>query len=157
MPTTIPAAVSVGEPACRPASSLGRVSLAMPKSRILTRPSLRDEQVVGLHVAVDDALVVRGGEPFGDLTRVVDRFARRQRARVQPAAERFPFEQLRDDVGRAGMRADVVDGQDVRVIELAGGARFLLEAMRPGWRSVANASGISLIATSRPSRGSRAR
>ncbi len=29
------------------------------------------------------------------------------------------------------MRADVVDGQDVRVIELPGGARLLLEAMQP--------------------------
>ena len=103
----------------------------MPKSRILTRPSLRDEQVVGLQVAVDDALVVRGGEPFGGLARVVDGFARRQRAALQPAAERFPLEQFGDDVGRAGVDADVVDGQDVRVIELPGGARLLLEAMHP--------------------------
>ena len=95
------------------------------------RPSLGDEQVVGLHVAMDDALVVRRGEPFGDLARVVDRFARRQRAALQTAAERFPFEQFRDDVGRAGVDADVVDRQDVRVIELTGRARFLLEAMQP--------------------------
>ena len=97
----------------------------------LDPPVVRDEQVVGLQVAVDDALVVRGGEPLGDLARVVDGLARRQRAAVQAAAQRFAFEQLRDDVGRAVVDADVVDGQDVRVIELPGGARLLLEAMQP--------------------------
>ena len=100
----------------------------------LDPPVARDEQVVGLHVAVDDALVVRGGEPLGDLPRVVDRLARRQRAAVQTAAQRLALEQLGDDVRRAGVPADVVDGQDVRVIELPGGARLLLEALHPAAR-----------------------
>ena len=64
--------------------------------------------------------VVRGREPDCRLARVVDGFARRQRAASQSAAERFAFEELGDDVGRAGMDADVVDRQDVRMIELAG-------------------------------------
>ena len=85
----------------------------------LDPPVVRDEQVVGLHVAMDDALVVRGGEPLRSLARVVDGFARRQRASLQPAAERFALEQFGDDVGRAGVDADIVDGQDVRVIESA--------------------------------------
>ena len=63
---------------------------------------------------MDDALVVRRGEALRDLPRVVDRLAHRQRARLQPAAQRLPLEQLRDDVGRAVVDADVVDGQDVR-------------------------------------------
>jgi hypothetical protein len=52
--------------------------------------------------------------------------------------------------------ADVVDGEDVRVIELAGRARFLFETTQPG-RVAASVSGINLIATSRASRGSLAR
>ena len=98
----------------------------------LDPPVARDEDVLGLQIAVDDALVVRGGEPLRDLARVVDRFARRQRAAHAAAAKRLALEQLRDDVGRAGVGADVVDGQDVRVVELAGGARLLLEAMQRG-------------------------
>ena len=42
------------------------------------------------------------------------------------------------------------------MIELAGRPRLLLEAMQPAG-SAANFSEMNLIATSRPSRGSRAR
>jgi hypothetical protein len=42
--------------------------------------------------------------------------------------EVFSFEQLADDVRRAVMGADIVNGNDVGVIELACGAGFLLEA-----------------------------
>ena len=55
----------------------------------------------------------------------------RQRASLQTAAERLALEQFRDDVRRARVGADIVDRQDVRVIELPGGARLLLEAMQP--------------------------
>jgi hypothetical protein len=37
---------------------------------------LRDEHVVRLEVAVDDATIVRGGQAAGDLDRVVHRLAR---------------------------------------------------------------------------------
>ena len=128
MPTTSPPPVSGGRS--------GRAGLLATRPRQLGdaeienlhAPVGRDEQVVGLQVAVDDALVVRGGEPVGNLTRVVDGFAWRQRAVLQAGAERFALEQFRDDVGRAVMGADVVNGQDVRVVELPGGARLLLEA-----------------------------
>ena len=69
----------------------------------LDPPVGRDEQVVGLHIAVDDALVVRGRESRSHLARVVDGFARRQWAAVQPVAERFALEQFRHDVGRAAL------------------------------------------------------
>ena len=38
----------------------------------------RDEEVLGLEVAVDDSLLVRGGEAFGDLEGVVDDLPRRR-------------------------------------------------------------------------------
>ena len=40
-----------------------------------------DEEVLGLEVAMDDAVVVRGGEAVGDLDGVVDGLAHRQRDR----------------------------------------------------------------------------
>ena len=82
----MPAAVSVGNPVGRAASSLGRVELGDAEVENLDAPVARDEQVVGFHVAMHDALVVRGGESFRRLTRVVDDFAQGQRAVCQPAA-----------------------------------------------------------------------
>ena len=76
-----------------------------------------DEEVLGLQVAVDDALLVRRGQAAGDLDRVVDRLARGQRAARERVAQRLALEQLGDDVRHAGVGADVVDGQDVRVVE----------------------------------------
>src|SRR6185369_12313449 len=88
----------------------------------------RDEQVLRLQVAVDDALVVRGGEAVRDLHRVVRRAAGRELAAGERRAQRLSLEQLLDDVRRALRLADVVDGRDVRVVEDAGGLRLLLEA-----------------------------
>ena len=56
---------------------------------------VRDEDVLGLEVAVDDPLLVRGGEAVGDLERVVDRAARREPAAREDRAQGLPFEQLR--------------------------------------------------------------
>ena len=94
----------------------------------LHAPVVGDEQVLGLQVAMDDALVVRGREAVGDLHGVVDGLAHRQRARAEPIAQRLALEQLRDDVRRAVLLADVVDGEDVRMIERGGRLRLLLEA-----------------------------
>ena len=88
-----------------------------------------DEDVLGLQVPVDDPLLVRGGEAVDDLERVVDRSARGELASGDDLAQRLPFQQLLDDVGRArmGVRADVVDGSDVRVVQEPCGLRLLLE------------------------------
>jgi len=54
---------------------------------------------------------------------------RGDRSRTEAAAKRLSFEQLRDDVRRSLVRAEVVDRRDVRVVEDSGRARFLLEAL----------------------------
>ncbi len=87
-----------------------------------------DEDVLGLQVPVDDPLLVRGGEAVDDLEGVVDRLARRELAAGEDGAEGLAFEELLDDVGRAVVLADVVDGGDVGVVEDAGGFGLLLEA-----------------------------
>ena len=88
----------------------------------------REEDVLRLEVAVDDAALVRRGEAAGELPGVVDGLARRQRAVLAKArAQRLALEELRDDVALIALAAEVVDGQDVRMIEHPRGARLLLE------------------------------
>ena len=66
---------------------------------------LRDEDVLGLQVPVDDALLVRRGEAEGDLRRVVERAALGQPAARERGAQRLALEQLLDDVGGAVVRS----------------------------------------------------
>ena len=98
-----------------------------------------DEDVLRLQVAMDDALVMRGGKPAGELHRVreglADEKPRACRVRSRPlvagrkpVAQRLALEQLRDDVRRAVVLADVVDIQNVRMVQRGRRARLLLEA-----------------------------
>jgi len=80
---------------------------------------------------MNDSFFVGSRETFGDLQRILDRFALWQRSARHPFAQRFAFKQFRDDVRRAFMRADVIDDQDVRMIECAGSLRFLFKAPQP--------------------------
>jgi hypothetical protein len=89
------------------------------------------EDVVGLEVPVDDALLVGGGEAASDLRREVDGPERRQRTgggEVIP--QRLALEQLEHDVRRpAGL--DVVHREDVGVADGGGGAGLRAEAPEP--------------------------
>ena len=77
---------------------------------------------------MDDAAIVGRGETAGDLARVFGGLAGRQRPAGHPVVEGFSVEELGDDVRGAALDADVVDREDVRMIESAGGSRFLLES-----------------------------
>ena len=103
-----------------------------------------------------DAPRVRRVERQRDLDAVIDRLPEGHRPPVQPRAQRLAFEQFGDDVRRAGFDPDVVDRDDVRMVEAAGGTRFAAESGElllggggPG--------GTTFTATSRCSCGSRAR
>src|SRR5262249_41865972 len=94
----------------------------------LDAPIVRDEDVLGLQVPVDDPLLVGRPEAAGHLERIVDRLANRQRGSAgQLLPERRPLEQLRNDVGRTVVSPDVVNREHVRVVEAAGGPGLLLE------------------------------
>jgi hypothetical protein len=67
-------------------------------------------------------------QPVCDLQRVVDRFSLRQRDAAHPFAQRFTFQQFRNDVRRAVMRIDMVDNEDIWVIERARCLCFLLKS-----------------------------
>ena len=79
---------------------------------------------------MNDALLMRGREAVGDLNRVVGDLAHRQRGQ-QLLSQGLAFEQLFDDERGRALAADVVDGEDVRVIERGGRERFLLEPAQP--------------------------
>src|SRR6266571_3747373 len=86
-----------------------------------------DEDVLRLQVAMDDPFLVRSRQTMRNLDRIVDRFAFRLRRAAQSFAQRLAFEQFRDDVRRAVMRADIVDGKNVGMVQGARSLRFLLE------------------------------
>ena len=96
----------------------------------LGRALLVDEDVLGLDVAVDDALGVGGAERAGDLDRVGDRLGDRQPAVAADAVlERLALDVLEDDERRAVVLAGVDDADDVGVVELRDGPRLAPEAL----------------------------
>ena len=110
------------------ARALGQPEVA--EVAVLATAGLRDEDVRGLDVAVDEALLVRGVERLGDLGEELDRALRLERT------------VLRDELGEVGaldvahgeeehavLLARLVDGDDVRVVERGGDPRLAQEAL----------------------------
>jgi hypothetical protein len=77
---------------------------------------------------MDDPLVMGSGEALRDLPGEIEGLAYRQGSRAEPRPQRLAFQQLGNDVGRAALAADVVDGRDAGVVQQPRRARFLLEA-----------------------------
>jgi hypothetical protein len=77
----------------------------------------RDEDILRLQIAVDDAVLVRRRQAEGDLLRAFGSRFRLERAGLQALAQRPAFEQLRDQVRQAVVRADVVYGEDVGMVQ----------------------------------------
>ena len=124
----------------------------------LHRRRRRELDVGRLQIAVDDALA-----------RAPPRARRRSAARsqrlVRPAAARaraasasvWPSTSSRTSAWTPSRLLDAVDRADVRMIERGQHARLALESRAAAPDRSPNASGRTLIATSRPSRVSRAR
>ena len=152
MPTAVPGcvALSVGVSVSTPDGFEGGKELGDAEVEDLDVPVLRDEDVLGLDVAVDDPLLVRRGKAVSDLDGVVDGLLRRQGS-AELFAERFALQKLRDDEGASLVRPDVVDDEDVGVIELGGGAGFLLEAREAfGIRGEAGVDDLDRDVTAEP-------
>ena len=103
---------------------------ARPKSSTLSRPSVREEEVRRLDVAVDDALLVGGGEDVERLLGVAQHLADGELADALGAvAERLADEQLHHQEGRAVLgHVDVADLHGARVTEAVDRLRLALEA-----------------------------
>ena len=105
---------------------------------------------------MDDPLLVRGLERLGDLAGDGESLFEREGAALQPLGEILSLDELHDEGADSARLLEAVDRGDVRVLELGEELRFALEA-REASASAANASGRTLIATSRFSFGSVAR
>jgi hypothetical protein len=89
-----------------------------------------DEDVLRLHVAMDDVALVRRAERTRDLDGVGDGLADGQApASLDALLERLALDVLEDDVRAAVVLARVDHGDDVRVRELRHGARLAPEAL----------------------------
>jgi hypothetical protein len=102
----------------------------MPKSVILAMPPGHHHDVGGLHVAVDDVLLVREPQAVGDLGDDVDHLrGRGQLARGDDVLELVALEELHRHVRHLVGLADVVDGDDVGMVQAPRGLDLLLEAL----------------------------
>ena len=92
---------------------------------------IRQENVIRLQVAVDDAQLVRGMKPARGLLQNLSDFGHGQRSPpLVPLAQRLAFEVFHGNIGRAVVAlAGFVDSNDVGVADAAGGSGFIPEAL----------------------------
>ena len=134
-----------GEPAvARPLDCL-----AMPKSMSRTTPARVAHDVRGLEVAVDDADVVDGLQPLGDLDRDLERLLGAGSAPCsrEQLLEVDALDVLHGDVAQPAVLAVLVDAADVAVADLARELDLVAEAPRHARRVFANSARSTLMAT----------
>ena len=114
----------------------------------LDRAVGRELDVRGFQIAMDDAALVRGFERVGDLSRDRQRFVQRNRPCAMRSASVGPSTSSRTSA-RCLRVLEAVDLRDVRMVQRR--ERPALRARKRASRSgsAANASGRTLIATSR--------
>jgi hypothetical protein len=86
-----------------------------------------DEDILRLQVTVHDSFLVCGDDAFGELKAELDGLFYREWTSAETPSKRLPFEQFRYEIRRPVVGADVMNGDDVRMIEARRGHRFLLE------------------------------
>ena len=86
------------------------------------------EHILGFEIAMRDPLLVRCREAIRDVTREFERLADRDGPGIQAVPKRLAFKQFGHNEWRAGLSADVVHGEDIRVVQRGGCAGFLLES-----------------------------
>jgi hypothetical protein len=97
-----------------------------PKS-IELGAALREHDVAGLQIAVDDTRAVRPVERVGNLDADPERLAARKRAFAEARRERFAFDELHDEVVDVAFATHVVEDADVGMVEPRDGLRLALE------------------------------
>ncbi len=105
--------------------------LGEAKIKDLDRSIAGDHDVLGLDVAMDDARVVRDGEPDRDVARDAHRLRDSERPRGDPRAQRLSAHELHRDERAALVLARVVDGREARVCDRGRGARLAQKALAP--------------------------
>src|SRR5262252_921001 len=105
--------------------------LRQPEIEHLNYAVAAQHDVFGLDVPMDDPGLVRRRERRGDLDGDVERGYHRHLPVGQNFSQRQPFDEFGGDEMRRAVIADLVNGDDVRVVERAGRARLLLESEQP--------------------------
>ena len=94
------------------------------------QPSVRDENVGGLNVTMDDSRPVGGIQTLRDPGRNTLQFVKRNRPLQDPLLERDAVQKLHDDVGPpVRSRADLMNRANIRMIQGGRGTRFSLESL----------------------------
>ena len=86
-----------------------------------------DHDVLGLDVAVDDALFVRRGESVRDFSGDLRRLPWTNRSARKPRSERLSRDELGDGIPNALLLPDIEKRHDVRVRQRGNGSGLLLE------------------------------
>jgi hypothetical protein len=107
------------------------LELGQPEVEDLHPAFLRQEHVLGLEVAVDDAPLVSRAQAPGRLQHPAQRLAQRRDPAPQGLAQGLALEELEDQVGVPLVVPHVEDGDDVGVDELGRGTGLGLEAVEP--------------------------
>jgi hypothetical protein len=107
--------------------------LGQPKVEDLELAIPGHEKILGLEIAMDDAVIVGGGKPMSDRDRDLHRFADGQGPRGQALAQCVPFEDLRDEERLTIGLADIVNMKDIGVVEPSDGSRLELEPALAAW------------------------
>ena len=127
----------------RVADERGRLAqLRQAEVRQLRVAALRDQDVLGLDVTMQNAGVVRRGQTIGDADDQLDDVLPRPWARLDPVPERAAVNELGDQVLAPVELAGVMDREDVGMIERGCELRFALEA--PPGRRVGQIGGEKL-------------
>ena len=93
--------------------AVGSIAFASPKSSTFTVPSARHLDVRGLEIAMDDPLLVRRLERFGDLFRDQERLINRDRSTRDPLREVLALNQFHHERADSVTMFKAVDVGDV--------------------------------------------
>src|SRR5215813_4697013 len=126
---TVPGSVASGELSPGPLVSLSFFGqLRQAEIKHLDYAVAPQHDVFGFDVAMDNSRLVRRRERRGDLNGDVERGYRRHPPFSQNLSQRQPFNEFGGDEMRRVEIADLVNGDDIRMVEGAGGFGLLLES-----------------------------
>ena len=83
-----------------------------PEVENLDSPVVRQEEIFGLEIPMDDSFLVCRAEAMRDLDRPLDDFTDRKRTVSKPGSQRLALEQFRDGVREAICRPEIEDSDD---------------------------------------------
>ena len=124
---TRPGSVAMNVLAAARAAIAGSVR-ARPKSRIFGPAVARDEDVLGLQIAVDDALGVGSREPVGHVRGQLHGLSPGQQPAPDPRPQVLALQQLDHRNRLAVHHCELMDGHDVRMGDRRNGAGLVLES-----------------------------